>query len=62
VVRVVPGLFPKAWRRGLMQPLRVWHLLRTLDWDACGRLDKVSDGAEMAPTPTGFVKNAPPES
>ena len=40
VVRVVPGLFPEAWRRGLMQPLRVWYLLRTLDQDACGRVDK----------------------
>ncbi len=40
VVRVVPGLFPEAWRRGLMQPMRVWYLLRALDRDASGRLEK----------------------
>lgn len=40
VVRVIPGLFPESWRRGMMQPLRVWYLLRALDRDASGRLDK----------------------
>lgn len=37
---MIPGLFPEAWRRGLMQPLRVWYLLRALDREASGRLDK----------------------
>ncbi len=26
VVRVFPGLFPEAWRRGMMQPMWVWRL------------------------------------
>jgi hypothetical protein len=40
VVGIIPSLFPEARRRGLMQPLRVWYLLRSVDQYACGRLTK----------------------
>lgn len=40
IMRVIPALFPEAWRRRLMQPLRAWCLLRSVDQYACGRLTK----------------------
>ena len=47
VVRLIPALFPEARRRGLMQPLRVWYLLRTLDRDASGRWSKAKALAHL---------------
>lgn len=40
VISVIPSLFPEAWKRRLMQPLRIWYLMRALDRSGCGRLVK----------------------
>ena len=40
-------LFPEAWQRGMMQPMRVCYLLRTLDQEASGRWNKAEALAHL---------------